>query len=111
VAEDLNLDMPGALDHLLQIEAAIAECGKRLGLGLRDEAVELLLVVGDANATAAAAGRRLYHGREAGTRGRLARGDLVAHHADRIGAGPDKDEAGDRASVGELGVLCEETIA
>ena len=41
VAEDLHLDVAGALDQPLEIEPAVAERGQRLGARLRHQALEL----------------------------------------------------------------------
>ena len=137
VAEDLHLDVARALDHLLEVEPAVAEGGLRLGAGLRHQALELAHVGGDADAAAAAAGRRLDHHREsrcdfavaraclgivdpavaAGNAGtpaasrRLACRDLVAHQADRLGARADEDQAGAAHRVGEAGILREKAVA
>src|SRR5205807_222309 len=66
VPEDLDLDVAGALDQLLDVEAAVAEGGFGLRACLRHQALELGKVVGDADAAAAAAGRRLDQDRESG---------------------------------------------
>ena len=59
VAENLHLDVAGARNELLEIEAAVAE--RRLGLrgGLIEPGLELPFVLRDADAAPAAARRRL----------------------------------------------------
>jgi hypothetical protein len=56
VAEHLHLDMAGASDEFLQIEAAVAERGFRFGACLIEGGLEALVVLDDANAASAAAG-------------------------------------------------------
>ena len=136
VAEDLHLDVAGALDHLLQVEPAVAERRLRLGAGLRHQALELLEIGGDADAAATTAGRRLDHdgkagalddgarrlgivdtavaagnARHAGCERRLARRHLVAHQADRLRARTDEDEAGIGHRFGKAGILGQEAVA
>ena len=136
VTQNLNLDVARLLDHLLDIEPAIAECGFRFGAGLRHQRFELGHVMGNANAAATAAGRRLDHHRKAdgqcnglglfgiidaaigaghdrNARGfrRDARRHLVAHDADGIALGSDEDQACGFHRIGEAGVLGQEAIA
>jgi len=56
VAQHLHLDMPRALDQLLDIKPAIAKRCERLGLRLRHQCVKLFRRVRDADATPATAG-------------------------------------------------------
>ena len=58
VAQHLHFDVPRAAGSV-QIDAAIAECRLRLGLGLRHLRAQLGLVLHHADAAPAAAGRRL----------------------------------------------------
>src|SRR6266480_7333142 len=115
VAQDLHLEMAGALQKAFEVERAVTE--RRFGFRLRS--VKLVLEpgsVGDANAATAAAGAGLEHDREADlARGglsvaeignlpvaarhhlnacrfrRRARRRLVAHHADGLRGRSDKD--------------------
>ena len=80
VAEHLHLDVPRAFDELLDIEPAVAEGRERLGLRLRHEVMKLLGRARDADAAAAAAGRRLDHHGKA---------DLLRQRECRLGATPD----------------------
>ncbi len=59
VAEDLHLDVPRAVDVLLEVDAAVLERGLGLGSRLVQPGSQRCLVAGDAHALAAAAGRRL----------------------------------------------------
>jgi len=65
VAEHLDLDVARALDELLDEDAVVAESVFGLGLARGEALVRLLVVPGDAQALAAAAGRRLDHHRVA----------------------------------------------
>ena len=136
VAEDLHLDMAGALDELLEIDLVLAEGG--LGLAARRHGVleQRFLVADDAHAAAAAApggfqhhriadalrlgldeldivrqriGGR--HDRHAGGYGEIARRDLVAEHAHRVGRGADEGNAGLGAGLGEFRALGEKAVA
>ena len=136
VAQDLHLDVAGLLDHLLDIEAAIAEGRLGFGAGLRHQGLELAEIMGHADAAATAAGRRLDHHREADGLGHQpgalgiidtaigARHDgyarcfgrgtcrhLVAHDADGLAFGPHEDESGRLYRIRKIGVLGQETIA
>ena len=135
VAEDLHLDVAGALHQLFDIEAAIAKRGLGLARRLREQAAELFQIVDDPDAAAAAARRRLDQrgkagagdrrfrfvdvvdaavrtgdGRHAGRRGGLARLDLVAEQFDRCRRRPDEDEAGRLDRAGEGCVFGEKTV-
>jgi hypothetical protein len=61
VAEDLDLDMAGVLDELLDEDAIVAEARLGLGAGKRIALLRLLGAVGNAHTLAAAAGRGLDH--------------------------------------------------
>ena len=61
VAEHLHLDMARALDQFFEIEPAVAKGGFGFGARLRHQPIELGAIVDDADAAAAAAGRRLDH--------------------------------------------------
>src|SRR6185437_5086714 len=70
VAEDLNLDMAGARDEFLQIEAAVAERGFRFGAGLIERGLDAFIALDDANAASArAVGRSAMRPSEPGTTG------------------------------------------
>src|SRR5205823_14642653 len=66
VAHYLHLDMAGMLDELLDIEPAVAEGGLSLGARLGHQPLELVFASRQADATPAAACRRLDHDRKAG---------------------------------------------
>ncbi len=135
VAEDLHLDMTGALDQLLEIDLVLAE--GRLCLALRrvDVAHQRLLVADDAHAASAAApgglqhhrvadprrqpahlghvvgqriGRR--HHRNAGLDGEIARRHLVAETPHRLRRRADEDDAGLGAGLGEFGAFREKAV-
>ena len=136
--DDLDLDVARALDELLEVDGAVLEGGRRLGLA-RAVAVlqERELVVGDAHAASTATGHRLDHHRVAdllGDRaglldslvddavgaghdghvrgqGDLTRLRLVAHHRDGLGRGTDEADLAAAADLGEAGVLGEEAVA
>src|SRR5919109_1093151 len=59
VGEDLDLDVPRPRDRLLQVDAGIAERGKRLAARGRQRRIELALRVHEPHALAAASCRRL----------------------------------------------------
>src|SRR5690606_13891244 len=65
VAEDLDLDVLGLLDVLLDVELGVAEGGAGLLLGVDELALEVGVALHDAHAAAAAARRRLEDQREA----------------------------------------------
>jgi hypothetical protein len=56
VAEHLDLDVASPLDQPLEIKAAVAEGGPRLGARLREKALELGRVPRDANAASPSPG-------------------------------------------------------
>src|SRR5690606_29119198 len=73
VAEDLELDVARALQVLLDVDAAVTEGAERLGAGELEAAGEVVGVLGDAHALAAAAGGGLDDDREAHLHGDLER--------------------------------------
>src|SRR6202043_1420435 len=73
VAEDLELDVPGLDEVLLEIDPAVAERLLRFLAGGRELALDLALGRDDAHAAAAAAGRRLEDDRIADLGGQLPR--------------------------------------
>ncbi len=110
VGEHLHFDMARPAHELLDVETPVAE--RRLGLARHgaDDRSQILVALDQAQALAAAAGRRLEHDRKsdlfrdlahlrfgfervrrarndghAGRRHQLARLDLVAHPLDRLG--------------------------
>ena len=136
VAEDLNLDVTGARDETLEVEASVAERGERLGARWRDLGLELRGGCGNADAAAAAASRRLDHHRiadgfsrptsrarvldppggarhrwHARARRHLTRRSLVAHGLDRLGSRSDEYKPGALHHRGEAGVLRQEAVA
>ncbi len=135
VAEDLHLDVTGAGNHLLDIEAAVAEGGERLGRGLREMPLEIRHVFRDADTAATTTGGRLNHhreadlfydgasrleivdaplgtryGRNAGALGDLAGLDLVSEKADGTGLRADEDQTCIFHGLGEGGIFGEETV-
>src|SRR5262245_7435794 len=56
VCENLDLDVSRAIDELLEIHAAVLECGLSLNSGCLERGRELRLVMADAHPLAAAAG-------------------------------------------------------
>src|SRR5258705_1531 len=135
VTEHLPLDMARALDHLLEIEPAVAKGGFGFGARLRRQPIELGAIVDDADAAPAAAGRRLDHhgiaearcdlarlfrrvdapvaaghGRDASLGGDLPGRRLVAHQADDASGWPDEDQALSLDGVRKIGVLGKEAV-
>jgi hypothetical protein len=136
VAQDLELDVPRAREVLLDVHVAVAEGAQRLGARELERPREVVHVLGDAHALATAAGGRLddhgkadllrelerlvrvlhgarrpRHDRHAHRRHRLARGGLVAHHADLLRRGADERDVGRGAGFRELRVLGQEAVA
>ena len=136
VREDLDLDVPGIDEKLLQIDRVVAE--RVLGLQLRglERPRHLVLFVDHAHAPPAAARRGLDDDGIADALGRLARlllvlhrpraaGDdrhavfdhqlaglrLVAHQRDALRRGTDEREPRRPARLGELRVLGEESVS
>ncbi len=84
VAEDLDLDMAGAGDHLLEIALAVAEGGLGLAPALEHLLLQLVRPVDGAHAPAAAAPGRLEHQGVADGLGLLGnRVPVVAQHLGR----------------------------
>ena len=135
VAEHLHLDMARALDHLFEIEPAVAKGGFGFGARLRRQPIELGAIVDDADAAPAAAGCRLDHhgiaearcdlarlfrrvdapvaaghGRDAGPGGDLPCLRLVAHLADDASGRPDEDQARSLDGVRKIGILGKEAV-
>src|SRR3546814_20162591 len=59
VAQYLDFDMARAFDELLDEHAVVAEAVEAFALGRLESLADILLVIGQAHALAAAAGRRL----------------------------------------------------
>ena len=135
IAEDLNLDMAHLGKEPLEIDRAIAEGGFRLPIGLAEESLERVRIVGDAHAAPATPRARLEQHRKADFRrrlagdagivkggigaghhrhaepgGRLARLRLVTHEADGFRRGADESQTFRLAGLGECRVLGEETV-
>ena len=135
VGDQLDLDVARLLDVFLDEHPIVGE--RRLGLiGRRHEAFpRLAVVVGDAHALAAAAGRRLDHHRiadllgdlhrllgvgegvqpaghraDAGLERQLFRLDLVAHRMDGMRLGPDEGDLGLGQRLLELLLLRQEAV-
>ena len=136
VAEELDLDVAGPRDVLLQEDVRNAEGRAGLAASLVQRLVELVRRRDDAHAAAAAAHRRLdddriadlagesaslsgiAHGRlaarqhgNAGLPGDAAGDDLVAELLEDFGSWPDEDQAGLPAGPGEARVLRKEAVS
>ena len=141
VAQHLDLDMAGTLDHLFQIAVAIAEGGLGLAAALADLVGQFVRPKDRTHAAAAAAPRGFQHDRVADLVGhgadrvhvaRLVRvgqdragrdhrhpggdGDmpgagLVAQHPHRVGPGPDEGDTSSLAGVHERRVFRQQAIA
>ena len=136
VAQELELDVAGLLDILLDVDAAVTEGLLGFGAGAFEFLRESRGVVDDAHALAAAAGDGLDddgeadalrfldgfalivdgavgagHARHLGGGGRLAGHGLVTHLPDDFGAGADELDVGGGALLGEAGALGEEAVA
>ena len=132
VGEDLHLDVAAGGDRPLEDEVAVAEGALGLAAGRLGRALEGVVLLDEAHAAPAAAGRGLDHHREADLvglleergdvllralpagddrhfvlRGELAGLGLVAHQAHGVGGRADEGDAGCRAGLGEGGVLRE----
>ena len=88
VAEELHFEMAGPDDELFEKDRRVAERGAGFAAGLFDGLIELLGLVGDAHAAAAAAHGRLDDHRIAELLGQLANLLAVAHRV--IAAGQDR---------------------
>src|SRR5262249_26488313 len=126
IADDLDLDVSSAVDHLLEIDDRASEPRARFGGGLIQSAMKIYCAVGATNAWAAAARRRFDEHRVAEAKGdglrlgairdlssaprdhRNARrfghalgSDLVAEKAHRLRRGTDEDHPHVQAELGE----------
>ena len=136
VAEELDLDMAGALDELLDEDLGAAEGGLAFTLSAFERHGELVLAADDAHAAAAAAVRRLDHHRPAesfgdpqglcltrhrvgasredrnsGPLGQIPGRRLVAERLEKLDTGADERHPGGGAGGGKLGILGEEPVA
>ena len=136
VGQDLDLDVPRLDDEFLDEHPVVAERVLGLVAAGREALEGLLVVVGDAQALAAAAGGRLDHHRVAdvagdfdstlggidrvvvardgvdlGFVGELLRGDLVAHGRHRLRLRADEGNARGLQPARELLVLGQEAVA
>ena len=136
VGEHLDLDVARRADVLLHVDGAVAERRLGLGLSLTHGAGQLGGLLDDADALAAAAGRRLDHHRQADVAGddlglggalddalgagrdghaggghRRPRRRLVAHELDALRRRADELDALLAAEAAELGALGEEPVA
>ncbi len=134
VGEDLDLDVPGLLHELLDVEGIVPEGGLRLGARALEPLLDLLGPAHQAHALAATARAGLHHHRKAdlldpgpglgvgeplggarhdGHPGRLhglPGRHLVAHLAHDVAGGADEDHPPALAEVGEVSVLGEESV-
>ena len=136
VADDLDLDVTGALEEPLREDRVVAEAREGLGPGALEGLGQILGSAHPPDAAPAPTGSGLYHEREAepiGLRARLGEGRhrapapgrhgnarllgsplrayLVTERAHHLGRGSDEDHAEATAEFGELGVLRHETPA
>jgi hypothetical protein len=136
VAENLELDVSGPGEVFFHVDLAVAERGERFRSRQLERAREIVCVLRDAHALAAAPSGRFDDDREAdlaresqrlfrilhGTRRarddrhadvghRLTSGRLVAHHTDLLGCRPDEGNVGGGAGLGELRVLGQEPVS
>ena len=128
--------MPGTADETLQVHRAIAKCRLGFALGTGELFAQLRGTLRQANTPSATTGRgldqqgeahllgcrecgldvkqlarRTRHHRHAGSLCGASRLGLVAHAADRLWAGPDKNRPGGLHRFGEVCVLREKAIA
>ena len=136
VGHDLDLDVAGLFDELLDQDPLVAEAGAGLAPGPLESLPAFLFVAGDAHALAAAARRGLEHDRvpdpgrlahrlltvlqdavkagdhvDPGLGGQPLGGDLVAHGPDRCGRRADKDDLLCLQGLAEAGILGEKAVA
>ncbi len=136
VAQDLNLDVAGALQKLFKVERAVSEGGFGLRLRHAKQLFEFLAGAGNPHPLAAAAGGCLDHHRIADALGRFpreahigqrflrsrydrharvghrsARFHLVAHHSDLLRGRTDENDVRPLTDLREFGVLCQEAVA
>ncbi len=136
IGDELDLDVPRALDVALEIDAGVAEGGLSLRGRLLQGAFERKIVGGDAHAAAPAAGRRLdqnrkadlmgqpnrlrfirdqslapRHDRNAGIAGQPPGLVLVPQAAHRLGRGADEVDVAGAADFVEMGVLGKKPVA
>ena len=136
VAQDLELDVPGPVDELLQVDVGALEAHRRLVLRLMEGALEFGRRSDDAHAASAAARGGLDDDRIADLRrfaprrldglerlldalqdghARLAHGlaclRLVSHQANRFRGRADEGQPGDLADLGERGVLGQKAVS
>jgi hypothetical protein len=135
VAQKLHFDVPGAPDELLQIDFILAEGGLGFPFACLDRVEEFVLAFDRPHAPAAAAPGRLEHdgiadcrrqalhfirvvrkrfgrghdGRADGDR-EVARGDLVAERAHRLGPGSDEENAVVGAGFREFRALRQKAV-
>ena len=133
IAEHLDLDVARSQNRLLDVDRFVAEGLLRLAPRALEGARELVLLVHEAHALAAAAGRGLEHHRVADARSRRlglfhgvgvaarhdrnarfrhlrARSGLRTHRAHRARRRPDERDARALASLGEQRVLRQESV-
>ena len=120
VGEQLHLDVARPLEVALEVDAVVAERGRRLALGRFERLGELAARADDAHAAPAAARSRLHDQgrlvalRDRGHAGRAReplRLELVAARAQRVGRRPDPGEPGRVDRLREVGALGEEAVA
>ena len=134
VSEDLDLDMPGAVDQALRVERPVAERARRLRRAPGEGLGDLGFAAHRAHAAPAAARHGLEHDRRlrsaekrarifgalhdraldhrrARARRNLSGLDLVAEEVERLGRRPNEHEPGGHDGAGETCVLGEKAVA
>jgi hypothetical protein len=137
IGQDLEFDMPRPLQEFLHVDLVVAEGRERLGLGDIDGIEQRGFGVHDAHAASAATAGGLDdhgvadiagdaqiflcfrpqrpigagHARHTMALHDTYRGDLVAHHADGLGFGSDKNETAVFDALRKIGILGQESIA
>src|ERR1019366_1123915 len=135
VAHELNLDVAGVLDELLDVDLGVA--GRALGFArsIAQGGLQIGVAIHAAHALAAATRHGLQengvavgggklaglverdavigagHDGGAGGDGGPAGGGLRSHHADGMGRGADENDAGLFAGGSEIGIFAEESVA
>ena len=136
IRQDLDLDVTGLLEVLLEVDIRGAECRRRLLLRHAEGAEQVGIVVDDPDPFSPSARGGLDHQRVADPRGRFQRFGLVEQHSgcarddrdirrpgqlaglrlvaqplDHGGTGPDELDAHGFTRLGKVGVLGQEAIA
>ncbi len=134
VAQNLDLNVPGAFDQALRVQRSVAERVRRLRLATSEGFGDLGFTADGAHAAAPAAGHGLEQDRRAHAhekrprrldaadrsalddrracpRGGVPRAELVAEHIERFGRRSDERYPGRSDGAGEAGILGEKAVA